>query len=242
MHKRTTAVLGAVMAIVLGTGVVLASHQFSDVPNSNTFHAQIAWLTDNGITGGCGGGKYCPNDPVTRGQMAAFLYRYYLKFGSGSGPAGPPGPTGDPGPQGDPGEHGPSGATVINLSLPVSPQQYDGQDLATVGPFTFRAECWRTGPSGDYVWNGGIYLKSSAAYSRATVGGGNHTLQPGDNYHGHVIAEENHNFSYGTFWVPADPFQGAAPDGTMFSAHLWLGFHALGSTADECQFGGTITH
>jgi hypothetical protein len=28
-----------------------------------------------GITGGCGGGAYCPDSPVTRGQMAVFLSR-----------------------------------------------------------------------------------------------------------------------------------------------------------------------
>jgi hypothetical protein len=30
-----------------------------------------------GITGGCGGGKYCPDSNVTRGQMAAFLRRAF---------------------------------------------------------------------------------------------------------------------------------------------------------------------
>jgi len=32
-------------------------------------------LVNAGITSGCGGGKFCLNDPVTRGQMAAFLNR-----------------------------------------------------------------------------------------------------------------------------------------------------------------------
>jgi hypothetical protein len=27
----------------------------------------------SGLTGGCGGGNFCPNNPVTRGQMAVFL-------------------------------------------------------------------------------------------------------------------------------------------------------------------------
>ena len=27
----------------------------------------------SGITGGCGAGNYCPNQPLTRGQMAVFL-------------------------------------------------------------------------------------------------------------------------------------------------------------------------
>jgi hypothetical protein len=56
-------------------GIVLASHQFSDVPNSNPFHADIDALVDSGVTAGCGGGKYCPKAAVTREQMAAFLNR-----------------------------------------------------------------------------------------------------------------------------------------------------------------------
>jgi hypothetical protein len=27
----------------------------------------------SGITAGCGGGNYCPDAPLTRGQMAVFL-------------------------------------------------------------------------------------------------------------------------------------------------------------------------
>ena len=29
------------------------------------------------ITGGCGGGNYCPNNPNTRGQMAVFLVKTF---------------------------------------------------------------------------------------------------------------------------------------------------------------------
>ena len=35
----------------------------------------IAWLQMAGVTNGCGGGNYCPDAFVTRGQMAAFLVR-----------------------------------------------------------------------------------------------------------------------------------------------------------------------
>jgi len=45
---------------------------FNDV---TTFATWIEELYNRGITGGCGGGNYCPNSPVTRGQMAAFLQR-----------------------------------------------------------------------------------------------------------------------------------------------------------------------
>lgn len=50
-----------------------ASATFGDVPTSHTFFQFVEALADAGITAGCGGGDFCPNDPVTRGQMAVFL-------------------------------------------------------------------------------------------------------------------------------------------------------------------------
>jgi hypothetical protein len=47
---------------------------FSD-DDTSIFQAQIEKLVDAGITTGCGGERFCPDDPVTRGQMAAFLVR-----------------------------------------------------------------------------------------------------------------------------------------------------------------------
>lgn len=46
---------------------------FGDVPVSNIFARFIEELYNRGITGGCGGGNYCPSSPVTRGQMSVFL-------------------------------------------------------------------------------------------------------------------------------------------------------------------------
>jgi hypothetical protein len=46
---------------------------FNDVPCASNFAAWINELALRGITSGCGGGNYCPADPVTRGQMAVFL-------------------------------------------------------------------------------------------------------------------------------------------------------------------------
>lgn len=54
-----------------------ASHQYSDVPSSNDFHDDIDWISDMGITLGCGPSTFCPSENVTREQMAAFLYRLY---------------------------------------------------------------------------------------------------------------------------------------------------------------------
>lgn len=46
---------------------------FNDVPTSHPFFQYIEALAASGITGGCGAGNYCPDNPVTRGQMAVFL-------------------------------------------------------------------------------------------------------------------------------------------------------------------------
>jgi glucose/arabinose dehydrogenase len=50
---------------------------FVDVPATATFAAWIEECSRRGITTGCGGGKYCPNQIVTRAQMAAFLTRTF---------------------------------------------------------------------------------------------------------------------------------------------------------------------
>jgi hypothetical protein len=46
---------------------------FSDVPLSSPINKFVEALVASGITAGCGSGNFCPNDPLTRGQMAVFL-------------------------------------------------------------------------------------------------------------------------------------------------------------------------
>jgi hypothetical protein len=50
-----------------------ATPTFGDVPTSSGMYKFVEALAASGITGGCGGGNFCPNNPVTRGQMAVFL-------------------------------------------------------------------------------------------------------------------------------------------------------------------------
>ena len=50
-----------------------AAPTFADVPDSHPFFPFIEALAASGITGGCGSGNFCPANPLTRGQMAAFL-------------------------------------------------------------------------------------------------------------------------------------------------------------------------
>jgi hypothetical protein len=64
------------ITIDLPTASASASHQaaFRDITFS-PFRADIEWLVDASISGGCGGGLFCPNAAVTRAQMASFLSR-----------------------------------------------------------------------------------------------------------------------------------------------------------------------
>jgi murein DD-endopeptidase MepM/ murein hydrolase activator NlpD len=50
-----------------------ATGVFADVPADYWAASWIEQLAAEGITGGCGGGKYCPKGTVTRAQMAVFL-------------------------------------------------------------------------------------------------------------------------------------------------------------------------
>jgi hypothetical protein len=50
-----------------------AMPSFNDVPTDDFGFQYIEALYASGITGGCGGGNYCPDSPVNRRQMAIFL-------------------------------------------------------------------------------------------------------------------------------------------------------------------------
>ena len=57
---------------------------FTDVPCPSTFANWIEALASLGVTGGCGTGVFCPQNPVRRDQMAVFLLK--AKYGSGYTP------------------------------------------------------------------------------------------------------------------------------------------------------------
>ncbi|HHQ48107.1 MAG TPA: S-layer homology domain-containing protein, partial [Acidobacteria bacterium] len=54
-----------------------ATPPFDDVPCDSWFGPWVAELKARAITTGCHGTEYCPFDPVTRAQMAAFLDRAF---------------------------------------------------------------------------------------------------------------------------------------------------------------------
>jgi hypothetical protein len=45
----------------------------NDVPTTHPLFRFVEAMAASGVTGGCGTGAYCPDAPITRGQMAVFL-------------------------------------------------------------------------------------------------------------------------------------------------------------------------
>jgi hypothetical protein len=53
--------------------------RFSDVAASAYYAPYIEWAAENGIVGGIGGGKFAPDQPITREQMAVILKNFIDK-------------------------------------------------------------------------------------------------------------------------------------------------------------------
>jgi hypothetical protein len=68
-----TALVGLRVFYHLQVSPAPAIASFGDVPPNHPFFPFVEALVASGITAGCGGGNYCPDAPLTRGQMAVFL-------------------------------------------------------------------------------------------------------------------------------------------------------------------------
>src|ERR1041384_8038499 len=76
----TAAIRNATLVVGGQTFTVYQGVNYNDVPIGSLFYDEIGKLSARGITVGCGGGNYCPNDPVTRQEMAAFIMRSKGEF------------------------------------------------------------------------------------------------------------------------------------------------------------------
>jgi hypothetical protein len=65
--------IGAYLGYKLQVSPAPAFATFLDVPTTHPYFRFVEALVDSGITAGCGGGNYCVNAPITRGEMAVFL-------------------------------------------------------------------------------------------------------------------------------------------------------------------------
>lgn len=78
LRRRALWTLG-VLAMIAGSvslSPANASSGFGDVSSDDWFAAPVQWLVDNDITTGVSAGCFGPGAPVSRGQLATFLWRY----------------------------------------------------------------------------------------------------------------------------------------------------------------------
>ncbi|NIS66336.1 MAG: hypothetical protein GTO05_14485, partial [Gemmatimonadales bacterium] len=60
--RRALVVVGVVVGLMVPV-IAIAADRFADVPDTNVFHADIAWLADAGVTKGCNppdNDRFCP--------------------------------------------------------------------------------------------------------------------------------------------------------------------------------------
>lgn len=71
------AMLATVLYRIAGEPEVSGEMPFSDVATGEWYSDAILWAAQKGVVEGVGGGKFAPNDPLTREQMVTMLYRYW---------------------------------------------------------------------------------------------------------------------------------------------------------------------
>ena len=79
--EMTRAMLVTVLYSMEGKPATSNVSPFSDVKNTAWYASPIIWAADKNIVGGIGGGKFAPNDLITRQQVAAILYKYAIYKG-----------------------------------------------------------------------------------------------------------------------------------------------------------------
>lgn len=62
------------------TSLPAATGSFNDVTTTYWAYSQIEWMATSGMSSGCGGGNYCPDNTMTRAEMAVFFKRFYDLF------------------------------------------------------------------------------------------------------------------------------------------------------------------
>ena len=72
----TRAQLATVLYRIEGTPAVTGTDAYTDTPDGAWYGDAVLWISQQNIMSGYGGGLFGPNDPVTREQMTAILWRY----------------------------------------------------------------------------------------------------------------------------------------------------------------------
>lgn len=72
-ENMTRAMLATVLFRLCGSKLHETVNPFSDIPDGKWYTDGVIWAYNEGIASGTGNGKFSPNDPVTREQVACML-------------------------------------------------------------------------------------------------------------------------------------------------------------------------
>ena len=75
-RTTTRAMIATILYRMEGSPRVYGTSQFGDVEAGSWYEDAVIWATQNDIVEGYTSKTFGPNDPITREQMAAMLYRY----------------------------------------------------------------------------------------------------------------------------------------------------------------------
>lgn len=84
----TRGMIVTILHSMAGRPGAAGSAGFLDVPAGQYYTAAVEWACASGVVSGYPDGRFRPNDPITREQFAAILYRYAQLSGRDTGAAG----------------------------------------------------------------------------------------------------------------------------------------------------------
>lgn len=144
MKSLKLLIIVSVIVLILPIAAAAGTSLFDDVPDSNIFVDDINWLKTNDITKGCNeaGTEFCPEAPVLRQEMAAFMHRLADSRAVDAGELGGI----------------PAGSFIYNADWEV---KSESKGVAANSIVTTTAYC----PLGKYVVSGG----GSATYKQLTL-------------------------------------------------------------------------
>ena len=80
-QNTTRGMIVTILYRLAGSPSVETGPDFRDVSAGMWYTDAVAWGSANGLVNGYGDGRFGPEDPITREQLAAFLYRYAMSQG-----------------------------------------------------------------------------------------------------------------------------------------------------------------
>lgn len=116
-NTTTRAMVATILWRLAGSPAPKEASGFVDVPDGKWYSDAVAWMKEVGLTNGKGNNKFGTNDPITREELATFLYRYWEAFDK------------------EPNE------------VPVLDDCAEFLDLWKVNQWAFEAVCWAVGNS-----------------------------------------------------------------------------------------------